>query len=139
MRDRLRLLCLGFLLLAIPPAFKRLAEAWYPAEYGTGAEAHHAEAARLLYRKFWNSVLMIVGMIVIVLFVQHLRKDGLSLAHADWLRIAAVMLALTAALGRAGWSIQTWKGTTVVERIDRGMYVIEQLGAAALLIFALTI
>jgi hypothetical protein len=49
------------------------------------------------------------------------------------------MLALTTALGRGGWTIQTWAGTTVVERIDRGMYVIGQLGAAALLIFVLTL
>ena len=78
-------------------------------------------------------------MVSLVLFFQYLQKGKLPLAHGDWLRIGAVILALMAALGRAGWAIQTWKGSTVAERIDRGMYMIEQLGAAALLIFALTI
>ena len=44
-----------------------------------------------------------------------------------------------AALGRGGWGIQSFKGTTPVERIDRALYTIEQLGAGALLIFALTL
>jgi hypothetical protein len=38
-----------------------------------------------------------------------------------------------------GWGIQSFASTTPVERIDRGLYMIEQLGAAALLVFALTL
>lgn len=86
-----------------------------------------------------RSALTVIAVVALVLLFQHLRKGGLSLAGDDWLRIAAAMLALTAALGRGGWTIQSWDGTTVVERIDRGMYVIGQLGAAALLIFVLTL
>jgi hypothetical protein len=74
----------------------------------------------------------------VVLF-QYVRKGGLSLAGDTCLRIAAIMQALIAALGRGGWAIQSYKGTTPVERIDRGLYVIEQLGAAALLVFAVTV
>ncbi len=93
----------------------------------------------MIRRKFWQSALMIIGVVILVLFLQYIQRGRLPLALGDWLRIAAVILALMAALGRAGWAIQTWKGSTVAERIDRGMYMIEQLGAAALLIFALTI
>jgi protein-S-isoprenylcysteine O-methyltransferase Ste14 len=139
MSDSLRVFCLGFMLLTIPPAFRSLAAVWYPAEHGTSASAHHGDSARTLRRKFWQSALMVIVMIILVCGLQHLRKGSLALDTEDWLRIAAVTLALTAALGRGGWGIQTWKGTTVVERIDRGMYVIEQLGAASLLIFALTL
>jgi hypothetical protein len=132
MRDSLQVLCLSFLLLTIPPAFRSLAAAWYPAEtYNAGA--------RTLRRRFWRSVVMVVAVVALVLVAQNLRAGCLSLAGDDWLRIAAAMLALTTALGRGGWTIQTWAGTTVVERIDRGMYVIGQLGAAALLIFVLTL
>jgi hypothetical protein len=81
----------------------------------------------------------VIGVVTLVLLFQHFRRGGLSLAGDDWLRIAAAMLALTAALGRGGWAIQSFDGKTVVERIDRGMYRIGQLGAAALLIFVLTI
>jgi hypothetical protein len=138
MRDSLQVLCLGFLLLTIPPAFRSLAAAWYPALYAPSTHAHQA-TARTLRRKFWRSALTVIGVVALVLLLQHLRKDGLSLAGDDWLRIAAAMLALTAALGRKGWSIQTFAGTTPVERIDRGMYVIGQLGAAGLLVFVLTL
>ena len=138
MRDRLQVLCLGFLLFTIPPAFRSLAAAWYPALYGPSAHAHHA-TARALHRRFWRSVLMVIAMVALVLMVHYLRTGGLTLTGNDWLRIAAAMLALTAALGRGGWTIQTFAGTTVVERIDRGMYIIGQLGAAALLIFVLTL
>lgn len=138
MSDRLRVLCLGFLLLTVPPAFRPLAAAWYPALYGSIAGVHDA-TARTLRRRFWRAALMVSAMVALVISFQLLRKGGLSLAMDDWLRIAAAMLALTAALGRGGWTIQTYAGTTVVERIDRGMYVMGQLGAAALLIFVLTL
>ena len=127
MRDSLQVLCLGFLLLTIPPAFRSLAAAWYPALYGPSTHAHHA-TARTLRRKFWRSALTVIAVVALVLLAQLLRKGGLSLAGDDWLRIAAAMLALTAALGRGGWTIQTYAGTTVVERIDRGMYLVGSLG-----------
>lgn len=53
--------------------------------------------------------------------------------------MVAVFVALAAALGRGGWRIQTCKSETAAERIDRGMYVLGQLGAAALLVFILTL
>jgi hypothetical protein len=40
-------------------------------------------------------------------------------------------MAITATLGRGGWAIQTLNNPTVVERVDRGMFVIAQLGASA--------
>jgi hypothetical protein len=137
-RDRLQVLCLGFLLLTIPCAFRALAAAWYPELYGSGSEAHYDIAGRLR-RKFWKSALMVIAVVGMALLLQYLRKGGLSLAGSDWLRIAATVLALMAALARGGWDIQSWKGNNPIERIDRGMYVIEQLGAASLLIFALTL
>jgi len=48
-------------------------------------------------------------------------------------------VALTATLGRGGWGIQTIKGTSGIERIDRGMYVLSQLGATAILLLALSL
>ena len=140
MRDRLQILCLGFLLLTMPPAFRSLAATWYRDLYGAGTNAdEHYEAAQTLRHRFWRSAFIVVATLVLVLLLQHFRKGGLSLATSDCLRIAAVVLALMAALGRGGWAIQSWKGNNPVERIDRGLYMIEQLGAAALLVFALTL
>ena len=88
-------------------------------------------------KRFWRGFIFAGGTTAVILGVQaHL---GL-LIDADlryWLRIAAVLLALTATLGRGGWEIQTPKNRTIIERIDRGMYVLSQLGATALLMFAL--
>jgi hypothetical protein len=137
--DRLQVLCLGFLLLTVPPVFQRLAARWYPALYGPDAGSQHHDAARVLRRKFWKSAVMVFAVVALVVFFQHLRKGELLFAGDAWLRIAAVTLALMAALGRGGWGIQSFKGTTPVERIDRALYTTEQLGAAALLIFALTL
>ena len=66
-------------------------------------------------------------------------RSALTFTTGDWLRVLAVIVALTAALGRGGWAIQTFEGDTVAERVDRGMYVLGQLGAASLLIFVLTL
>jgi hypothetical protein len=82
---------------------------------------------------------MYAAVVAIVLLFQWWRQGSLSLHGDTWLRIGAAMLALVAALGRGGWSIQTYKGATIPERIDRGMYMVEQLGAAAILIFVLTL
>ncbi len=81
-----------------------------------------------------------IGVVIgVILLAQCARSGTLEMDAQDWLRVVAVMAALTAALGRGGWEIETWKGVTIVERIDRGMYVIGQLGAAALLVFILTL
>jgi len=138
MRDKVQVLCLGILLFTLPGAFRHLAAEWYPTEYGSGADNQYLVQARLMRRNFWVSAFIIAAVVALVLLVQHIRKGGLPIGE-DWLRVMAVILALMAALGRGGWAIQTWKGQTVIERIDRGMYMIEQLGAAALLIFAITL
>src|SRR5262249_38270919 len=104
-----------------------------------GADPIHGENAALLRRKFWKSTALVTILIVVVLLFQFVRKGWLPFSANDWLRIAAVLFALVAALGRGGWAIQSSKGQTLVERIDRGMYMIEQLGAAAFLMFALTL
>ena len=56
-----------------------------------------------------------------------------------WGRVLAAYLALATALSHAGWCIRTSDGNTPIERIDRGMYVVGQTGAATLLILILTI
>ena len=49
-----------------------------------------------------------------------------SLIYIDIIKISAAFLALTVTLGRGGWSIQTWKGNSLAERIDKGMYKLIQ-------------
>ena len=70
----------------------------------------------------------------------YLVVAGYTVADKSFcLRLVAIIIALTASLGRGGWNIQSYKGKTVIERIDRGMFVLSQLGATVILLFALTL
>ena len=46
-------------------------------------------------------------------------------------------MALTATLGRGGRGIETFPQETIIERIDRDMLMIAQLGATTFLLIAL--
>lgn len=134
-----RLFVLGVCVYFCPPLFGRLAARWYPDEFVGKNKAQQEHSAGILRARFWRAVAMIACTIGAVLLLQWWWRGDLGFDASDWLRVAAASVALTAALGRGGWQIQTWKSGTVVERIDRGMYVLGQLGAAALLVFILTL
>jgi hypothetical protein len=125
-----RVLFLGLVVYVFPRLFRTLTAKWFGESY--------EEQATILRNRFWKSFLLVVCVLGSVLFVQWAR-GYLHLYSETLIRIVAAVLAPTAALGRGGWQIQTWKGQTLVERIDRGMYKLTQLGAAALLIFVLTL
>jgi hypothetical protein len=55
------------------------------------------------------------------------------------LRTFSVWLALSSSLGRGGGKIVTWKLQSLPERIDRWMFKISQLGAAAMIIMAFSL
>jgi hypothetical protein len=135
----LKLIVLGVCLFVCPPLFARLGRRWFPAEYGATA-SDHLQRARILRRRFWGAFASISSVVASVLLLRWWWLGAFPLGEAkDWLQLAAAVLALLAALGRGGWQIQSWKEETVVERIDRGMYRIEQLGLAALLVLVLTL
>ncbi len=114
-----------------PPLFDRLMTRWYPDE--------QRDVARVLRRRLWGSLAVVVAILGAVLLFQHWGKDGFVLNEGDGLRVVAVAMAVTAALARGGWSIQSWKGTSVVERVDRAVFVVTQLGVAVLLVFIVTL
>lgn len=128
---RVRVFALGLCIYFCPPLFDRLMAQWFPDEPRHGA--------RVLRRKLWGSLVTVIAVIGGVLVFQHWNIGELELRGDDWLRVFAATVALTAALARGTWSIQSWSGTTVVERVDRTIFVVSQLGAAALLVFVLTL
>ena len=137
----LKLLLLGVCLFTCPSLYARLARRWFPAEYSDADNAaSHLARARVLRRRFWSAFGLVASVVLLVMLFRWWQLGVVPLDEAeDWLDVAVVVLALLAALGRGGWEIQSWKSNTVVERIDRGMYLVEQLGVAALLILALTL
>ena len=121
--NRFQVLWLGVLLFLCPSAFLRLTAKWYPAESGPNAEAGYHAKASILRRRFWGAAGTAVGIVALILSVQGFWKGALPVTGNDWFRVIAVVIALTAAIGRGGWEIQTWGGKTVIERIDRGTYM----------------
>lgn len=96
------------------------------------------ERVRNLRRNFWKSFLLVLFVIGGLAF--YLVQAGHTVLDKIFcLRFVAIIMALTASLGKGGWNIQSIDGITVIERIDRGMFVITQLGATVVLLLALTL
>jgi hypothetical protein len=139
MESNMRILALGLCVYFFPPLFRWLAARWYPGEYTGEPREQQEQNARVLHTRFWRAVGAVAAVLGAVLLARWWWFGELGLNAGDWLRVLAAFVALAATLGRGGWQIQTWKSKTAVERIDRGMYVLGQLGAAALLVFILTL
>lgn len=136
MQEGARLIVLAYSLYTSSEAFFALGTRWFP---DLQANEDTKRTVATMQRKFWHSAFGIAVFLSVALLLQHHLGllDPPPVGYA--LRLSGVALALQAALGRGGWSIQTWKGTTIPERIDRGMYVVSQLGAVAILLFVLTL
>ena len=107
----MQILILGLCVYFCPPLFLRLARRWAPAEFAGECAAEHEKRARHLRKRFWRGFGLSTGTVFAVLAIVAIANGfALSLCTDDWLRILAVVVVLTAALGRGGWAIQTWKG-----------------------------
>lgn len=135
LESSLKISVLGVLLYFSPTKrrFYALAKKWFPDPKIPGGLTKRINVMKY---NFWKSVLSIFVLIVLVLGIQfYFFNAEFSTKH--WLQVAGVFIALTATLGRAGWGIQSMEGNTIFERIERGMYVISQLGATCILLFVL--
>lgn len=134
LESSLKVFILGCVLYFSPKAaFYALAEKWFPDAKIPGGLTKRINVMKY---NFWKSILSVFVLIVLVLAIQ-LFFCNAEFSTKRWLQVAGVFIALTATLGRAGWGIQSMKGNTIFERIDRGMYVISQLGATCILLFVL--
>lgn len=127
----MKIAVLGFLVYFVSTsAFFRWEAKWF------GKVAKHDDRPKVLRDKFWKSSLLVIVFIVLVLAIQ-LCFFTFEFTVKYCLQLIAVIIVLIAALGRGGWDIQSFKHQTAIERIDRGMYVISQLGATGILLFVL--
>ena len=131
----MKILILGIIVYFSKGLFFKLGSQWF--EELKDREGFE-ERATILRNNFWKSFLM--SLVVIGSTALYLVEAGYAVADKSFcLRLVAIIIALTASLGRGGWNIQSYKGKTVIERIDRGMFVLSQLGATVILLFALTL
>ena len=129
-----KIIVLGLCIYFCPKMFERLGCRWYPKDESCLGSISNAN---ILNKRFWNAVFWSVVIIALTLFISIVSGHP-PLDRKDFLRVLAVFVALVAALGRGGWDIQTYKGETVVEQVDRIMYYVSQLGVATLLIFIIS-
>lgn len=136
MVESIKVFILGVFVYISPSLFLSFGRRWVD-ELKTNSNPSWEARAYTLRKRFWKAfflILVVVGSTVFVLhWLGYLQPSG-----RYWLRVVAVIVLLTVTLGRGGWGIESWDHNTVIERIDRGMYLIGQLGAAVLLLFALT-
>ena len=134
--ESIKVFILGVLVYISPSLFLCLGTSWFE-ELTTNSDPPWEVRAYTLRKRLWTAfflILTVVGSTIVVLYwLDYLRPSG-----QYWLRVAVVIVLFTATLGRGGFAIASWDQNTVIERIDKGMYLIGQLGATALLLFALT-
>lgn len=135
---KLKITLLGISLYFCPPLFQRLSRIWYSGDFSGDCAARNEEKAKILRRRFWKAGGSVLCLFIIALLFGWLWHGALRFEARDWIRVGAAWVAVTAAVARGGWEIQSLGGKTVIERIDRGMYILGQIGAATLLIFILT-
>lgn len=132
--ESVKVFFLGMLIYISGNLFFKIGSKWFP-ELRNKNDFETRVA--ILRKNFWKSVFLNV----VVIFGAFYIISWLGLA--TWnekiiLRMIAIIAALSAALGRGGWEIQSYKGSTIIERIDRGMFKLSQLGAAVFLLIVLT-
>lgn len=133
--DKLKIFILGISVYLSKYLFFKLGSIWFEELEDRGSFEERADTLR---RNFWKSFLLSIAVIGAVTLC--LVLTGYAVIDNNYyLRILAITIALTASLGRGGWNIQSYKGKTVIERIDRGMFVLSQLGATVILLFTLTL
>lgn len=133
--DSIKVFLLGLLIFFFPKGFYFLYQTWF-------SEREQIEDLKtrvgILRGRFWKAffwIFIVMGITLSALFYLEFIVNIWSLI----VRATAVFIALMGALGRGGYKIQTWKGETIIERIDRGMYVLSQLGAAAIVLLAFSL
>lgn len=130
----IKILLLGVIVyLFSSDLFFRVGSVWFPELESTSEVRSRVTALR---RRFWRAFATVLTLLIIVLALLYLL-DAFPNGLRNYLRIIAAFVALTATLGRGGRAIETFPQQTVVERIDRGMFVIAQLGTTVLLLVAL--
>ncbi|MCU7799423.1 MAG: hypothetical protein KZQ70_04565 [gamma proteobacterium symbiont of Lucinoma myriamae] len=133
--NKFKIFVLGITVYLSKDLFFKIGENWFDE---LKDRDNFEDRVNVLRKSFWRSfflVSLVIGLSVCYL----VQSERTVLDNQLLLRMTAIVIALTASLGRGGWNIQSFKGKTVIERIDRGMFVLSQLGATVILLFALTL
>ncbi len=129
--DRIKISILALILLFISEScFRALSSKWYE-------EIPQDDERPSIFRKRVLSAITICLLLFICVVMFQIVHFKYQPTLKYYLQILAVYIALVSSLCRGGWDIQSYKGETVVERVDRGLFAISQVGATMILLFIL--
>lgn len=136
MLQSIKLFFVGFLLLVNMKWFIFIGKFLFPDDFKDEHLIENVKESSTKFRHalFYSFKFNFFIFLVALAFIFFIFRDAIfirynlhpSLIYIDIIKISAAFLALTVTLGRGGWSIQTWKGNSLAERIDKGMYKLIQ-------------
>ncbi|HAT2166880.1 TPA: hypothetical protein I8149_000986 [Citrobacter freundii] len=98
--------------------FDRYIQKYYEEDYNlSNFDESTNKIRKNLRRGLWTNLFFFVFIILFVWWHYHPQ-----LTWFNGIKVLAAYLALTVTLGRGGWAIQTFKGSTLPERIDNTIY-----------------
>ncbi|MBU0463926.1 MAG: hypothetical protein KKE12_10005, partial [Proteobacteria bacterium] len=118
--EKLKVLFLGLTLYISKNLFFKIGSKWFQELQNRDDFEGRADTIRCT---FWKAVILnifIVGGTILILVQLGIAIFDRSLA----MRMVAIIVTLSASLGRGGWDIQSTDGKTIIEKIDRGMFKI---------------
>lgn len=130
----MKILIASILLLFCPKkGFERYVKTFFLDEYNN---PNFSDASGQLRKKLHSAVIVNLAFFAIVM-IGIWYFWGIELTAMNLVKAVSAYIALTVTLGRGGWSIQTWKGNTLSERIDRTIYKVAQYINVAILLVTL--
>lgn len=118
------------------PAFKWAYNKWFAEDFRGD---FLIKKARIIRRKFWSTVGIILLLFIATLTVGFIIIGSLEKIYSMsfWLRITAVFMALTGSISRAVVPLGMWSEGGFHDELDKLRYVFSQVGATLVLIFVL--
>lgn len=132
--EKFKVFLLGIIIYISKDWFLKMGSKWFEELKDRN---HFEDRADTIRNRFWKAIVLNISVVCGTVFVLII----LGIANFDTnlvIRMIAIIIALSASLGRGGWDIQSVEGSTIIERIDRGMFKISQLGATILLLIVIT-
>ena len=130
----MKILIASILLLFFPKkGFEWYVKTFFLDEYNN---PNFSDASCQLRKKLHSAVIVNFAFFAIVM-IGIWYFWGIELTVMNFVKAVSAYIALTVTLGRGGWSIQTWKGNTLSERIDRTIYKLAQYINVAILLITL--
>ncbi|MBE4855027.1 hypothetical protein IM311_13245 [Enterobacter cloacae complex sp. P40RS] len=130
----MKLLIASMLLLFGPiKGFKCYVKKFFPDEYGN---ANFSDSSQELRKKLYSAAatnfVVFAAVMAGVWYEWRIEPTFINCVKAG-----SAYIALTVTLGRGGWNIQTHKGNTLTERIDRHIYKLAQYINVAIMLVTL--